>query len=445
MSSALPHSAYPVFESLLATLKEVISHALDAYRDQSRPKALKGFFVPEGHVFLQAFLQQQQPNGEEFITILLALAPHLQPSFLDDIVKEHLPDGGQLPAFGGLRGQHHRGILPTGETAQFILAGHDMTKRFEVQNLFSSTHWFATENILHLEEVPSGEPKMSGRLILAKEWLEQLISGQIMPPRFGSNFPAEQLNTALSWQDLVLPEQTKEQVEDILIWLKHQQYIKKHSQVAKHIKPGYRALFHGPSGTGKTLTVSLLGQLTGRLVFRVDLSMIISKYIGETEKNLAQLFDRAANKDWILFFDEADALFGKRTEVNSAHDRNANQEVSFLLQKVESFPGLVVLASNFFKNIDEAFIRRFQSIVAFYPPKKADRLRLWKNILRGIPLAEDTDLTAIAETYELNGAQMVNIAQYCLLQMAEVKETTLLPHRLKKAISRELSKSGKIR
>src|SRR5690606_11585436 len=123
------------------------------------------------------------------------------------------------------------------------------------------------------------------------------------------------------------------------------------------IKPGYRTLFYGPPGTGKTLTAMLLGKEFQRNVFRIDLSQVVSKYIGETEKNLEKIFQRAANKEWILFFDEADALFGKRTSVKDAHDRYANQEVSYLLQRVEDFPGLVILASNYKNNIDKAFVR----------------------------------------------------------------------------------------
>ena len=111
--------------------------------------------------------------------------------------------------------------------------------------------------------------------------------------------------------------------------------------------------------------------------YKIDLSMVVSKYIGETEKNLARVFDQAENQRWILFFDEADALFGKRTTVSDSHDRYANQEVSFLLQRIEEFNGVVILASNLKGNIDDAFLRRFQSVVNFPLPRAADRLRLW--------------------------------------------------------------------
>ena len=126
-----------------------------------------------------------------------------------------------------------------------------------------------------------------------------------------------------------------------------------------------KILFIGAPGTGKKILASLIGQQSGIEVFRIDLSMIVSKYIGETEKNLELVFARAENKGWILFFDEADALFGKRTNIKDAHDKYANQEVAYLLQKIEDYNGLVILATNMKSNIDEAFTRRFQTIIRF--------------------------------------------------------------------------------
>ena len=145
-----------------------------------------------------------------------------------------------------------------------------------------------------METVPSGEPKMSGRLILDPEWLERIVTGSVSLPRFSPGFPAEQLQTALEWDDLILPENTMEQLREVLVWIQHKDAISSYEILQKHLKPGFRVLFHGPPGTGKTLTANLLGKVTGRPVFRVDLSMVVSKYIGETEKNLAALFDKAA-------------------------------------------------------------------------------------------------------------------------------------------------------
>jgi len=133
----------------------------------------------------------------------------------------------------------------------------------------------------------------------------------------------------------------------------------------RKIKPGYRVLLIGPPRSGKTRTAAVMGNETGLSVYRIDLSRVVSKYVGETEKNLEKIFDRAEDKNWILYFDEAEALFGKRTEVRDAHDRYANQETSYLLQKIENYKGLVIVSTNLKKNIDKAFLRRFNSVISF--------------------------------------------------------------------------------
>jgi SpoVK/Ycf46/Vps4 family AAA+-type ATPase len=194
----------------------------------------------------------------------------------------------------------------------------------------------------------------------------------------------------------------------------------------KKLKPGYRAMFHGPPGTGKTLTACLLGKYTNREVYRIDLSMIVSKYIGETEKNLSKIFEQAEHKNWILFFDEADALFGKRTKVEDAHDRYANQEVSYLLQRIEDFEGIIILASNFITNIDDAFTRRFQTVINFPMPRPGERLDLWKKAIpEAVTLGEDISLHSIAGKYEISGGAMMNVVRYCLLMTLRRGSTTI--------------------
>jgi SpoVK/Ycf46/Vps4 family AAA+-type ATPase len=213
----------------------------------------------------------------------------------------------------------------------------------------------------------------------------------------------------------------------------------------KKIKPGYRALFYGPPGTGKTLTATLLGKYTGKEVFRIDLSRVISKYIGETEKNLSKLFDKAENKNWLLFFDEADALFGKRTGIRDAHDKYANQEVAYLLQRIEGYNGLVILASNQRNNIDDAFIRRFQAIIHFPMPRPEERLMIWQKAFPPqIEIAQEVDWQFVASKYELTGAGILNVAHFCALE-ALADQTHLVDlKRLESAIYREFVKEGKV-
>ena len=155
-----------------------------------------------------------------------------------------------------------------------------------------------------------------------------------------------------------------EQLKEIRKWLKHNRGPAT-EKVKQVVKTGIVVLFDGGSGEGKLATVKLLGTEFHKEVFHVELSKVVSKYIGETEKNLSVIFKKAENKDWILFFDEADALFGKRTVVKDSHDKYANLEVSYLLEWLEHFPGLVVLATNSRDNIDPAFLRRLRYVVSF--------------------------------------------------------------------------------
>ena len=257
-------------------------------------------------------------------------------------------------------------------------------------------------------------------------------------------FPAEKLETQLEWDDLILNEKTFQQIKELEIWLQHNDFLFNEWEMGKRLKAGYRVLFHGPAGTGKTLTASLLGKYTNKPVYRIDLSTVVSKYIGETEKNLSNLFNKAENKDWILFFDEADAIFGKRTNVRDAHDKYANQEVSYLLQRIESHSGLIILASNFRDNIDEAFTRRFQSIVTFELPGVKERMLIWKkNLPQKLQIANEIEWDEIAKKYELTGSNILNIIQFCALKVLNEKTDTLTPKILLQGIRREFLKENR--
>ena len=391
------------------------------------------------------FIQKNKLSNSEVITLLLALAPHISPEFYNSIIFSFLPNGGDFPEFGGAKGKNHRGILPTGETVLFVLAGSDIEKRSTLMGLFSEDHLFARKGVLYLEEVPVGEPKLSGRLILEHEFVDLFTTGSISKPRLSSNFPAQLIETDLEWDHLILNDKTTSQIAEIETWLKHNEALMNKWGMKNRIKPGFRILFAGPPGTGKTLTASLLGKYTNRDVYRIDLSLVISKYIGETEKNLSKLFDRAENKDWILFFDEADALFGKRTGVRDAHDKYANQEVSYLLQRIESHAGLVILASNMKSNIDAAFTRRFNAIIEFEIPSAQERLILWqKNIPKNVRLDDDIKLEEISRKYEVNGANIVNIIHYACLKTIERKSNTISYSDFLKGIQKEYAKEGKM-
>jgi len=410
---------------------------------QNIPLPLAG----SSHSPLADFISGNKLTYREIITLMTALAPHVDPVFFDDLIQKNIPGQGDFPQFGGIRGKNHRGFLPTGETVLFILAGNDLDTRFGCEELFSNEHLFAEKNVLYLEEPVPGEPQYSGKLILSPEFIELFTTGKISHPKFTMDFPAEFITTDLTKDDLVLPLATMKQIGELDNWINHHDTLMNGWNMKRWIKPGYRALFHGPPGTGKTLTALIVGKKTNRDVFRIDLSMVVSKFIGETEKNLSQLFERAKNKDWILFFDEADALFGKRTNVRDAHDKYANQEVAYLLQRIESHNGLIILASNFKSNIDEAFIRRFQSVIYFPLPGSGERFQLWKKTLPAssdLKLPSDEELWSVAKKYEITGAGIVNTVQFCCLESLAKSTDQITVDQIKAGIEREYQKEGKV-
>jgi SpoVK/Ycf46/Vps4 family AAA+-type ATPase len=228
------------------------------------------------------------------------------------------------------------------------------------------------------------------------------------------------------------------------VWLRHHHQLFEDENLKRKIKPGYRALFYGPSGTGKTLTAGLLGKEFKRDVYRIDLSQVVSKFIGETEKNLESVFRRAESKNWILFFDEADALFGKRTNVQSSNDKYANQEVSYLLQRVEDYPGLLILASNLKNNLDDAFIRRFHALIHFPLPNASERLLLWqKSMPSSLTVDPAVELKEIAVKYELSGASILNAIQYATLKCYSLQSQSIKREHILEGIRSEYMKEEK--
>jgi len=334
--------------------------------------------LPIGQFITDYNLNNQPFSPDEARLLLIGLVHHVQPDLFDHTIDNMLNGAGDFPKIGGTRGKNFRGFMPTGETALFLLAGDDWQKRLAIQRLFWADHPFAKRKILWVEETEKGEPAMSGKINLSQDYVDIFTQGRTVPPHFSLSFPAKLVTTDRKREDLVINNHLNAQINDLLDWLKFNKGLAAKSARDGRFRNGYRCLFYGPSGTGKTFAASLLGKETGKEVYRVDLSMVVSKYIGETEKNLELLFARAENKKWILFFDEADALFGKRTNVRDAHDKYANQEVSYLLQRLEDYDGLVILATNMKNNIDDAFIRRFNAILKFPMPDGDERKKIWQ-------------------------------------------------------------------
>lgn len=428
-------------------LEEVISTRLQLYFSQeSLCKSIEEIEEPDLATDSSNYAQlvnEHRLTTFERLMLILALTPHLRPQLLDFFFIRNSTYDRSFTEFGGTRPTQHNGFMPTGETVLFLLAGQDLTQRTRLRLHLFQESILTQMRIVQLSVPPPDEPTLAGALTMAEEYVSLLTTGERGTPEYSPDFPASRVKTSLDWDDLVLDFPVMEEVREVETWIQHSEAFLKDPHLRKHLKPGYRALLYGPPGTGKTLTASLIGKSTGLEVYRIDLSMIVSKYIGETEKNLGKVFDLAQSRRWILFFDEADALFGKRTETTSSNDRHANQQVGYLLQRIEDFPGIIILATNLKDNLDAAFLRRFQSIIQIPAPNTSKRAQLWKQTFSGpLKLDPKVDFDKLAEKYPVTGAVITNVMRTCALVSVK-RQRPITQEDIIMGLGKEFGKEGK--
>ena len=244
----------------------------------------------------------------------------------------------------------------------------------------------------------------------------------------------------------MLPTDSKAQLKEIGSYFSNMSLVYEEwgFQSKTSLGKGLNALFVGQSGTGKTMAADIISGELGLDLYKIDLSGIVSKYIGETEKNLDRIFQEARDSNTILFFDEADALFGKRSEVKDSHDRYANIEISYLLQKMEEYQGIVILATNFRKNMDDAFVRRMHFVVEFPFPEEDDRLEIWRRVFpEKAPLDDSFDIGFLARQFKIAGGNIKNVAVTSAFLAAQESNTIEMKHAVL-ATKREYQKMGKL-
>jgi SpoVK/Ycf46/Vps4 family AAA+-type ATPase len=257
---------------------------------------------------------------------------------------------------------------------------------------------------------------------------------------------ARKITPEYKWEDIVLPADRLEQLREVCNHVKYRDRVYGEWGFDRKLSlgKGLSVLFAGPSGTGKTMAAEIIAGALGLDLYKIDLSTVVSKYIGETEKNLSRIFIEAETSNAILFFDEADALFGKRSEVKDSHDRYANIEIGYLLQRMEEYEGVVILATNFRKNMDEAFVRRLHFTVEFPFPNEEDRHRIWERIWpQDTPRSSELDLGFMARRFELTGGNIRNIALAAAFLAADNSNIVDMTHLLH-ATKREYQKMGKV-
>lgn len=278
--------------------------------------------------------------------------------------------------------------------------------------------------------------------------LQQCDIRQALNLRTQQNFGplAQRITPKRTLNDLLLSENLLQQLQEIFTAIRYREKV-----LASGFKDkvgygvGISALFYGDSGTGKTMAAEVLANTLGVDLIKVDLSTVINKFIGETEKNLSRIFDLAEQDAGILFFDEADALFGKRSETKDAHDRHANIEVSYLLQRLENFPGLVILSTNNRSHLDSAFNRRFTFITRFTYPDEALRHKMWQKIWpKHINVSPEVDFEKLAKRASITGANIRNIALLASFFAAESENQAVSHSHIEAALMRELAKTGRL-
>jgi AAA+ superfamily predicted ATPase len=257
---------------------------------------------------------------------------------------------------------------------------------------------------------------------------------------------ARKINTRYSWEDIILPDDQVQLLREIISTVRGRPVVLEKWGVGEKLasSSGVAILFDGPPGTGKTMAAEIIASELNLDLYKIDLSTVVSKYIGETEKNISQIFKDAETSNAILFFDEADALFGKRSEVRDSHDRYANIEISYLLQRMEAYNGVTILATNLRANLDEAFTRRLQFVVTFPFPDEASRLRIWETLFPpGVPHEKDIDLESLARRYKLAGGNIRNILVNAAYLAAADGKNVSITH-LQHSIFRELQKMRRL-
>jgi AAA+ superfamily predicted ATPase len=335
--------------------------------------------------------------------------------------------------------QVHRTNLPErlgAWTEAFEERGWSTDPAVELSERFYSVGGTTIDRVMERAEAECGgkEPSQESLWTAARECSRPEFRGLAMHviPRY-------------TWQDLVISDKIRTQLQQIIDFLAEQETVF-HRWGANKVRArgyGIKALFSGGPGTGKTMAAEVIAGTLGLDLFRVDLSSVVSRWVGETEKNLREIFDAAEGGTAVVLFDEADALFGSRGDVKQAQDRFANQEVSFLLQRMETFEGCAILTTNLQENIDEAFLRRFGAVIEFPMPTAVERTELWRRAIPpGAPRGDDLVLAEIAEQFIIAGGNIVNAAINACIIASTRREPVCMRH-VVEAIARELVKMGK--
>jgi DNA polymerase III delta prime subunit len=389
--------------------------------------------LPENLAYSQ-YLLQVKCTAYERVLFSLAHCFQFAPNLFKRLQQEEFTNVTGIDSFGLITHGATGLVYPTIHTANWLCDLYKIETHF-----LNEHHYLFRDDIF--ESINYYPSVFSTPLIFSKKAQYMFFAELEYLPEYSNDFPTELLKTTLTKEDLILPKKIAIEVNELIYRIQHEAVFREDIHLQKWIRTGCRALFYGPPGTGKSLTATLIGQETNRPVYRVDLSNIISKYIGETQKNLAKVFNRAEKNNWILFFDEGDALLGSRGNSGATNERGANQEIAYLLQRIENYDGIILLATNLKENIDEAFFRRFEVSIEFSIPDESTRKLLWKRIFSNDYEIPEKWIQNLARIYKLPGGSLVNILSFVALYKQQNNSHIALEVLLE-GIRREYQKIG---
>ncbi len=346
----------------------------------------------------------------------------------------------------------HRQYLPFGIDTQAVLndrelfqrmAGEYQWDREETKEDFLGRYAFLPGKMRQALELAKSYALSRGQERISKPDLRQAVlhlGGHSLQKY------AKKVTGIYTMEDLILPKRQKEKILHICNRIKHKKQVYEDWGLSEKSSygNGVSMVFAGPPGTGKTMAAQVVAAELGMELYRAELSAVVDKYIGETEKKLNRIFEEAEKSMAVLFFDEADVLFSKRTEIKESNDKYNNMEIAFLLQKMEEHEGVSILATNYLQNFDEAFRRRVSDIVDFPMPDMPSRETMWRNMIpERLPAAEDIDYPFLARQFQVTGSMIKNAVVYSSFLAAESPEQTLTMEMLLQGIAHELEKSGR--
>ena len=431
-------------------LQSVLESRIESYFQQGNTET-SIFDLPQpdlskNNTIYGQLVRELELDAAERLVLILSLSPHLKPELLDLFLIQNSATNRGFTEFGGRVRGDREGFLPTGETALFMLAGGDLEARFKGAEIFNKRHPLFSQHILEFDEIGNGGIRMRGQLRISEEFLERLTTGKAFQPAYSSKFPLKPLTSDLDWSDLGLNPKLQKELEGILNWIKHEEVLMNDWKLSQHIEAGYKSLFHGPSGTGKNLAAALIGKSTNREIYEVERSLLLARHFRRNNEHIDSFFRTAERNDWILFFDEADSLFGKRTNVRESNGRYANQEVSYLRQKVEEFSGIILLATESQKELEFPF--PIDANVAFLEPDSRQRLVLWTSIFGGenkkYKLARDIDFQELATNFEVNRENIIQVLKYATTATIGRGENEIRREDILAGIRKELAQKGEI-